>query len=505
MVTRLGLVGALRQRLPAVILIGAVRLLAAHHQHRRRSHWHGRRGRVFTGLSSHVWVVLFGIGIAWATVRLRYAVLARALKWLTRAARLRRVRHLSGLTGEVARAALLPSRPSEAMWSTLVAILGTTISPYLFFWQASQEVEVERAQGRRTVQDRQGASPSEIRLRTVDVLAGTFASNLVMFFIILTTAITYAHGSSASRRRGGRRAGTDRRPLASGLYAAATASGLSQLTLLARPSRAGDCFTGNTVWTLAESAPGHGVVALASPAGSRWTFNLNPIRAVRCVVINGVLALFLLAGSGGGDDAGVMARQPASGLIRGVLVTILCMTAAAVGMFLAVARPRGVRQCGARLGGNCTRSCGWRRFISTSRGRHVGTVTQGWVATTLQQDRLPGPPRRYGVSASGLRPQGGQRRCLGSPDALPGKLGGGERRSGKMRERAAELTANGLRSWGLHRTSDQPERARHSFRHRTSAPQPPPGSDRQARHAVIQAIHDFFDQRGFPSTPILTG
>jgi hypothetical protein len=76
-----------------------------------------------------------------------------------------------------------------------VAILGTTISPYLFFWQASEEVEEEKAQGERTLKQRQGATAKELAVRRMDVGIGTFASNLVMFFIIIVTAVTlHKHG-----------------------------------------------------------------------------------------------------------------------------------------------------------------------------------------------------------------------------------------------------------------------------------------------------------------------
>ena len=77
----------------------------------------------------------------------------------------------------------------------LVAILGTTISPYLFFWQASQEIEEGKAAGLRSVEARKGASPQELQTRQIDVGVGSFFSNLVMYFIILTTAITlHSHG-----------------------------------------------------------------------------------------------------------------------------------------------------------------------------------------------------------------------------------------------------------------------------------------------------------------------
>lgn len=72
----------------------------------------------------------------------------------------------------------------------ITAILGTTISPYLFFWQTSQEVEEEVAQGRMTVHSRRGTNDTEIRNMRTDVWSGMFISNLVMFFIIAVCATT---------------------------------------------------------------------------------------------------------------------------------------------------------------------------------------------------------------------------------------------------------------------------------------------------------------------------
>ena len=84
---------------------------------------------------------------------------------------------------------------SREYLSVLVGILGTSISPYLFFWGAAQEVEEERAEGKNTVAKRQGATDAELRRARIDILAGMFFSNFVMYFIILTTAATlHAHG-----------------------------------------------------------------------------------------------------------------------------------------------------------------------------------------------------------------------------------------------------------------------------------------------------------------------
>ena len=78
----------------------------------------------------------------------------------------------------------------RAFLTTLVAILGTTISPYLFFWQADEEVEEEIAHGSRELWQREGATDAELRHSAWDVNAGMLYSNVVMYFIILATAAT---------------------------------------------------------------------------------------------------------------------------------------------------------------------------------------------------------------------------------------------------------------------------------------------------------------------------
>src|SRR5216684_3502521 len=73
----------------------------------------------------------------------------------------------------------------------VTAILGTTISPYLFFWQTSQEVEEQILEGKTTLKLRQEeTTPQEVKDMRTDVWSGMFLSNLVMFFIIAASAVT---------------------------------------------------------------------------------------------------------------------------------------------------------------------------------------------------------------------------------------------------------------------------------------------------------------------------
>lgn len=77
----------------------------------------------------------------------------------------------------------------------ICAILGTTISPYLFFWQTSQEVEEQVLAGKATLKDRRHTEASEVKSMRIDVWSGMFLSNLVMFFIIAATgAVLFPHG-----------------------------------------------------------------------------------------------------------------------------------------------------------------------------------------------------------------------------------------------------------------------------------------------------------------------
>jgi Mn2+/Fe2+ NRAMP family transporter len=150
-----------------------------------------------TGAPATLMVPMYGVVIVSLLMWSSYRSIARVFKWLTL------VLLAYVLTAFVAgvdwRAALrltfVPRMEwSRAFFSVLLAILGTTISPYLFFWQAAQEVEEERAQGRNLAR-RRGATRAELIACRADVATGMFASNAIMYFIITTTAATlHAHG-----------------------------------------------------------------------------------------------------------------------------------------------------------------------------------------------------------------------------------------------------------------------------------------------------------------------
>jgi NRAMP (natural resistance-associated macrophage protein)-like metal ion transporter len=74
--------------------------------------------------------------------------------------------------------------------SLLVAVIGTTLSAYLYTWQSNVEVEEEIAQGRTTLAERRGATEKELRHTRADILSGMFFSKVIMYFIIVSTSAT---------------------------------------------------------------------------------------------------------------------------------------------------------------------------------------------------------------------------------------------------------------------------------------------------------------------------
>src|SRR5207248_9822431 len=122
-----------------------------------------------------------------------YRLIERIFKWLTLAllAYIATAFYAHPSVGEALRATFIPKISFDAKsLATITAIFGTSISPFLFFWQATQEVEEEKEAGRKSVTDREGASKKSLRYRVTDVTIGMVFSCVVMYFIIFTTAAT---------------------------------------------------------------------------------------------------------------------------------------------------------------------------------------------------------------------------------------------------------------------------------------------------------------------------
>jgi len=289
------------------------------------------------------------VGIATATIRLRYATLARGLKWLalTLVAYAITALYVGPTWSIVAHDTFVPSMPKVGgAWATLVAILGTTISPYLFFWQASQEVEEKKSLGQRRVEDRVGAKPYEITRRGIDITVGTFFSNAAMFFIILATALTL-HRAGMTKLETSREVAEALRPLAGRFASLLYTVGLLGVGALAIPTLAGSgayAFAEIFGWRQGmdepyNRAPGFYAAFICSVAiGVGLNFaRVNPVSALYwTAVINGVLAPFLLVGILiAASDRQLMNDQPSSRLGQIVVgLTTAVMFAAAIGMFI---------------------------------------------------------------------------------------------------------------------------------------------------------------------------
>ena len=203
MVTGRGLAGVIRRQYSKWVLWGACALLVIANTVNIGADL-GGMGKVtemVTGVNGMFWTPVYAAVIASFLIWSTYDVVARIFKWLTLV--------LFAYVGaaflakpdwaEVMRSTFIPHfEKSSKYWATLVGLFGTTISPYLFFWQASQEVEEERKEGLVTLRQRQGTTAAALKQSRNDVVTGMFFSNLIMYFIILTTAATlHAHGKTS--------------------------------------------------------------------------------------------------------------------------------------------------------------------------------------------------------------------------------------------------------------------------------------------------------------------
>ncbi|MFA6197828.1 MAG: Nramp family divalent metal transporter [Patescibacteria group bacterium] len=186
----------------------------------------------------------------------------------------------------------------------ITGILGTTISPYLFFWQTSQEVEEEIMVGRSSVQSRTGATNKEIKDMRFDVWTGMLFSNLVMLFIIAVCAATL-NASGISNIATAADAAAALRPLAGNGASWLFALGIIGTGLLAVP-----VLAGSAAYAITESFGWHeglyrkfkkahafyGVIACAVVVGGLINFiHLDPIKAlIYSAVLNALVAPVVL-------------------------------------------------------------------------------------------------------------------------------------------------------------------------------------------------------------------
>jgi NRAMP (natural resistance-associated macrophage protein)-like metal ion transporter len=351
MVTGKGLAATLKLRFPVwLLVIFAVSLLAANTINIGADlAGMADAAQMVTGVNSHIYVIVFAVLISWATVKLRYHQIANVLKWLVLVLLAYPITAfvVGADWASVVHDTFIPSLPrSRDGWAMLVAILGTTISPYLFFWQASEEVEEEKSIGRTTLATRQGATAEELQMRRVDVGVGTFFSNLVMFFIILTTALTLnRHGNTHIETS--RQAAEALRPFAGKFATTLFAVGIVGVGFLAIPTLAGSAayaFAETLGWRqgldrkIKQARWFYVVILLSTAMGVGLDFaGINPVKALYwTAVINGLLAPFLLVAIlVVAADRKLMQGQPSSRLGWAlVAITTVAMFAAGVAMFV---------------------------------------------------------------------------------------------------------------------------------------------------------------------------
>jgi NRAMP (natural resistance-associated macrophage protein)-like metal ion transporter len=353
MVTGRGLAGVVRGRYPRWVLWGACALLIVANVINIGADLAGmaEATELVTGFDHRVLIPLYGVLIVLLLFFSSYRQIARIFKWLT----LVLFAYVgSGVLahpawGTALRATVIPHVEWSARYfSVLVGVLGTTISPYLFFWQASVEVEEDRAIGRRTLRQRHGATQAELRRSFIDVVIGMFFSNFIMYFIILTTAATlHAHGHTQISTA--REAAEALRPLAGPAAYWLFTLGLIGTGMLGVPVLAGSCaytITEAFAWRGSlEDKPNsarrfYAVVTVAMVVG--LLLDVIGIKAVAMLfwsaVVNGVLApplivLVLLLTS----DRGVMGARTNPPLLRWVgWITAVTMAVAAVALFVTV-------------------------------------------------------------------------------------------------------------------------------------------------------------------------
>ena len=347
MVSGQGLAGVLREHYPRPILYGAVLLLFGANTINVGADLGAVADAVhsITGLQA-VWLIVpVAAGVLALQIFGSYRLIANIFKWLTLALLAYVVDafivHPDLL--ETLRATVVPTFSLDPAYvTTIIAILGTTISPYLFFWQSSQEVEEEEEIGRKTRSARKGASETELRYSALDVNVGMGFSNLVMYFIILATAITLFKAGKTDVKSAAD-AAQALKPLVGDFAGILFAVGMIGAALLAVP-----ILSGSAAYAIAEAfgwshgfdvhwsqaKPFYGVIALATALGVGMNFlGINPISALfYTAVLNGIVAppLLVLVMRAASDRA-VMGRQT----IGPVLKTLGWLATA--GMFLALA------------------------------------------------------------------------------------------------------------------------------------------------------------------------
>jgi NRAMP (natural resistance-associated macrophage protein)-like metal ion transporter len=265
--------------------------------------------RLLIGGPVQVYAVLIAVFCAGCEIYLAYKRYVVILKWLTLAlfayVALLFVVHLP--LHEALAGALLPRTGlTRAALTALVAALGTTISPYLFFWQASEEAEDEHAEAdSRPLRDHAEDAPAQTRRIRLDTYAGMIFSNMIALAIMFGTAATL-HTTGHTNIQSAADAATALKPIAGPFAAAIFSLGIIGTGLLAVPVLAGSAAyaVGEAyAWTVGlsyralEARLFYGFIALATAIGAGIVFlPFSPMKALFwSAVINGAVSAPMIA------------------------------------------------------------------------------------------------------------------------------------------------------------------------------------------------------------------
>lgn len=268
----------------------------------------GEASELALGWGRHFFTIAFALITLVLQVFVPYHRYVRYLKWLTFAlfAYLGVVFTLHVPWREVALRMLLPhfALGNDAA-TMIVAVFGTTISPYLFFWQASEEVEeISRRPGAHPLYDAPEEAPDELRRIGWDTYLGMGYSNLIAYFIILSTALTL-HRAGINDIQTAAQAASALRPIAGDVAFGLFAAGIIGTGLLAVPTLGGSAayaLSEAMGWregletNFSESHGFYGVIGLAIAAGVALDFSpIDPMKALFwSAVVNGVIAVPLM-------------------------------------------------------------------------------------------------------------------------------------------------------------------------------------------------------------------
>jgi NRAMP (natural resistance-associated macrophage protein)-like metal ion transporter len=253
-------------------------------------------------------IILFGLVSLFLQIFVSYSDYAKYLKWLALilVAYIFSALSLNLDWQEILKNAFLPQiRFTKDQIFLICGILGTTISPYLFFWQTSQEVEEEILEGKTSILQRQKeTSKEEIKKMRLDVWSGMFFSNLVMFFIIVTCAeILFKNGEFNIQTAA--QAASALKPLAGQYASLLFGIGIIGTGLLAVP-----VLAGSTSYALSESfgwkqglyrklkkaSAFYGIIIISIILGMLMNFfHADPIKTlIYSAVLNGLIAPVIL-------------------------------------------------------------------------------------------------------------------------------------------------------------------------------------------------------------------